>query len=229
MEDKYGKEIKIRQTAYDRFVFEMPNNDVIINVLFKKTVDNETINKMPFVDVTENDWSYEFIKYVYENGIMKGVSDTLFEPRNNTSRAMLVTMLYRLDNSLIDDQYELKFSDIDENSYYEDAVKWAEKNNIISGYSSDKFGPHDNITREQLVTVLYRYAKYKNINIDYELINDNKFNDIRNIGEYAVDAVNWAISCDILQGINDDKLDPQGFATREQIATIFMRFMQFSE
>ena len=127
MEDKYGNEIKIRQTAYDRFVFEMPNNDVIINVLFKKTVDNETINKMPFVDVTENDWSYEFIKYVYENGIMKGVSDTLFEPRNNTSRAMLVTMLYRLDNSLIDDQYELKFSDIDENSYYEDAVNGQRK------------------------------------------------------------------------------------------------------
>lgn len=233
VEDNAGKRVELTQVGDNKFSFNMPSKDVIIEALFEKTVesniDDELITKMPFTDIMQNDWSYDAIKYVYDNGIMNGISNTLFLPKNNTSRAMLVTMLYRLDSSLIDSQYKSKFSDIDKNSYYEDAVKWAEKNNIISGYSSDKFGPHNNITREQLATVLYRYAKYKNINIDYKLINDNKFNDIRNVGEYAVDAVNWAISCDILQGVNDDKLDPQGFATREQIATIFMRFMQLSE
>ena len=177
----------------------------------------------PFIDVDENDWFYDAVTYVYSEGMMDGVSDTQFAPNSNLTRGMVVTMLYRLE-----DEPRVTgssgFDDVASGAWYADAVTWAAENGIVNGVSDAEFAPNDNITREQLAAILYRYAEYN----DYDVSGRDdlsEFTDRDSISGYALDAMRWAVDEGLITGITDTTIEPQGTATRAQAATMFMRFM----
>ena len=189
--------------------------------------DNEPENTettIQFTDVNENDWYYDAVKYVYANGLMSGVSDTTFAPNANTTRGMIVTVLYRMENQpnvTIDNS----FKDVKSTDYYGNAIYWAKQNNIVSGYNSTTFAPNDNITREQMAAILYRYAAYKGYSVD-KTSDLSNFNDTSNISNYALTPIKWAVSSGLISGMGDSAISPLGNASRAQIATILMRFIE---
>lgn len=189
--------------------------------------DNEPENTettIQFTDVNENDWYYDAVKYVYVNGLMSGVSDTTFAPNANTTRGMIVTVLYRMENQpnvTIDNS----FKDVKSTDYYGNAIYWAKQNNIVSGYNSTTFAPNDNITREQIAAILYRYAAYKGYSVD-KTSDLSNFNDTSNISNYALTPIKWAVSSGLISGMGDSTISPLGNASRAQIATILMRFIE---
>ena len=181
--------------------------------------------KNPFTDVNENDWFYEDVAYVYEHGMMAGTSKTTFSPNATTTRGMVVTVLYRLEGSPVLSSSS-SFSDVASGAYYQDAVAWAVANGITSGYGNGKFGPNDPITREQFAAFLYRYAKYKGLNVSVgEDTNILSYNDALTISEYAFPAMQWLCGEGIMQGSNGN-LMPAGNATRAQIAALLHRFCE---
>lgn len=189
--------------------------------------DNEPENTettIQFTDVNENDWYYDAVKYIYANGLMSGVSDTTFAPNANTTRGMIVTVLYRMENQpnvTIDNS----FNDVKSTDYYGNAIYWAKQNNIVSGYNSTTFAPNDNITREQMAAILYRYAAYKGYSVD-KTSDLSNFNDTSNISNYALTPIKWAVSSGLISGMGDGTISPLGNASRAQIATILMRFIE---
>jgi len=198
------------------------------------TIDNENtsveipVNKKVadpvsfFSDVSASDWFYSDVVFAKENGLMEGVGNNLFAPYVDTSRAMIVTLLWRLEGSPLETE-KSSFKDIESGSWYEAAVAWAAKNNLVNGYNSDTFGPNDTITREQFATILYRYAQFKGY--DISKTNDlAAFGDANAVSEYAVVAVKWAVANGLINGI-DSKLVPADGANRAQAAALFHRFV----
>ncbi len=177
-----------------------------------------------FSDVSETDWFAGAVAYVAERGIMQGTGDGLFSPNAPVTRAMLVTMLYRLDGSP-EVSAQIPFTDVEPGSWYYPAVCWAYENGIILGISDTEFGANLDITREQLVTILYRYALKRGLVGEYDVTLDD-FADKDQISPWAVEAMLWAKAEGIISGVTADTLDPQGAATRAQIAAIFQRFME---
>ena len=188
------------------------------------TDNNKPETTLPFTDVSEKDWYYEAVKYVYDNALMSGVSDKTFAPNANTTRGMIVTVLYRLENEP-DVNIDNSFNDVKPSDYYANAIYWAKKNNIVTGYNSTTFAPNDNITREQMATILYRYAAYKGYSID-KTSDLSGFTDVSNINDYALKPIKWAVSSNLISGMGDSTISPQGNASRAQIATILMRFIE---
>jgi len=181
--------------------------------------------KNQFTDVKEADWFYPAVKYVNEKGLMKGVSDTTFAPAATTMRAMLVTILYRLEGSPAVSTTN-PFSDVMAGKYYVDAVIWSAKNKIVGGYGNGKFGPEDPISREQMAAILYRYASFKGYEISAK--GDlTKFVDADSVSVYAKDAMLWANAKGLIQGY-DLKLTPKGNASRSQAAAIIQRFLELN-
>ncbi len=178
----------------------------------------------PFTDVSKSDWFYEAVLYVAENGLMNGTGNSQFSPYITTSRGMIVTILYRLENEPAV-WSSCPFDDVTPGSYYEDAITWAAANGIVNGYGKD-FGPDDAITREQLAAILWRYAKYKDYDVSVgENTNILSYNDASDVAEYAVPAIQWACGAGIIQGDNGN-LMPQGSALRSQAAAILQRFCE---
>ncbi len=182
----------------------------------------EVTVKLPFDDVNENDWFYNAVKYNYCNKIMSGLNGSTFSPNSNVTRGMLVTILYNLEGhpSITGTS---KFSDVqNKNIYFYNAVVWASNNNVVSGYANGNFGPDDNITREQLATILYNYSrykgKYKTVYADY-----SKFTDSNKISDFAKWGMNWAVGNQIVNGSNG-KLNPQGTATRAEAAAMISNY-----
>ena len=178
-----------------------------------------------FEDILTTDWFYDAVKYALEHMLFNGVSETEFAPNVTTNRAMLVTVLHRLDGKKVSSK-QLPFKDVLENTYYIDAVKWSFENEIINGTTENTFSPNASLTREQLVTILYRYASKIGVvpeKVEYDLPIYDDFNDI---SEYAVDAFQWAVSQNIITGRTETSLAPKGTATRAEVATILMRFQQ---
>ena len=154
---------------------------------------------------------------------MAGTSDTTFSPNETTTRGMIVTILYRLEGEPA--AVASNFQDVPAGQYYADAVAWASANGIVSGYGDGLFGPNDTITREQMASILYRYAQYK----DYDVTASNDlsgFTDVSSVNSYAASAMQWANAEDLITGVSSTKLDPQGSAIRAQVASILMRFIQ---
>ena len=178
---------------------------------------------MAFTDVSENAAYYDAVKYVYENGLMNGVSDTRFAPASTLTRAMVVTILYRIEGEPAT-RYNGMFRDVANYQWYTDAVEWAAKNNIVTGYTSGKFGPEDPVTREQLAAILYRYALSKGsvLPAGYSL---TAYADGSNVSSYAVSAVKWAVAEGILEAQNG-KLQPRDAANRAQVAIAVAAFHQ---
>lgn len=177
----------------------------------------------PFTDVSKSDWFYDDVMYVYEKGLMNGTGGTAFSPYLSTTRGMIVTILYRMEGSPTVTESCL-FADVKSGSYYEKAVTWAAANGIVNGYSSEQFGPNDNITREQLAAIFYRYAGYKEMEAVTLAEHLTGFADSDKISTYAISAMNWAVGEGLMQG-SGNYLSPQGDATRAQVAAILHRFL----
>lgn len=182
-----------------------------------------TNGKLPFTDVSENDWFYDDVVFVYEEGLFAGTSDTTFSPNADMTRAMLVTVLYRLEGEPAVSGRS-GFADVKLNSYYEDAVTWAANNGIVNGTSDTAFSPDSNVTREQMAAILYRYAQYKNYSTaaDASLTG---FSDHASVSGYAVTSLQWAVAEKLVNG-TAGKLMPIGNATRAQVAAILHRFVE---
>ena len=178
----------------------------------------------PFTDASEKDWFYDDTMFVYKNGLMLGTSKTLFSPHGTVTRGMMATILWRMEGSLAP-KGENSFTDVEAGRWYADAITWAAENGIFAGYSMDKFGPDDPITREQLTAIFYRYADYKG----YKLTitgNLDKFEDADKITDYAKTVMQWAVGNGLIKGKSENLLDPQGTATRAEISAMLHRFVE---
>ena len=209
------------------YTFEKVNAKAEITAKFKKidAVPNPSDKpeptdwNNPFVDVSNNDWFYNSVKYAYENGLMYGVSDTEFAPDGDVTRAMFVTVLYRTEGEPYAENSS--FVDVASDSYYANAVAWAEENKIVSGVSDTEFAPDMSITREQMAAIVYRYAEYKNCDIT---VNETaNYVDSDSISDYARNAVDWLSEQEIMSGNTDGTFAPQANSTRAQTAAVFMR------
>ena len=186
-------------------------------------VIDEKSHALPFTDVEEEDWFCEAVEFVYRSDLMAGISGTLFAPNMSTTRAMIVTILYRLEGEPAVAGVS-SFTDVPEDTWYTQAVKWGEESGVINGYGHGLFGPEDNITREQMATILYRYAAYKGYDVSGR--GDlSAFRDGGSVGFWAVNGVSWAVDAGLMAGMGNSTLAPQGEATRAQIATVLMRFV----
>ena len=199
-----------------------PGKVTISAIIGEMELTYEVTIKLPFDDVNENDWFYNAVKYTYCNKIMSGLNGNTFSPNTKVTRGMLVTILYNLEGhpSITGTS---KFADVqNKNIYFYNAVVWASNNNVVSGYANGKFGPDDNITREQLATILYNYCrykgKYKTVHADY-----SKFTDNNKISDFAKWGMNWAVGNQIVNGSNG-KLNPQGTATRAEAAAMISNY-----
>ena len=182
-----------------------------------------TDGKLPFTDVHETDWFYNDVLFVYEEGLFAGTSDTTFSPNAAMTRAMLVTVLYRLEGEPAVSGRS-GFSDVTFNSYYEDAVTWAADNGIVNGTSITTFSPNANVTREQMAAILYRYAQYKKYNTAASS-SLNGFTDQASVSGYATASLEWAVAEKLVNG-SAGKLMPTGNASRAQVAAILHRFAE---
>lgn len=178
-----------------------------------------------FVDVDESAWYYNSVKYVLDNGLMSGVSEKEFAPDMDITRAMFVTVLYRAAGApdMSEEIWGYPFEDVDAESWYGAAVYWARNNDIIQGYSDEKFAPNEPVTREQMAAILYRYAQFKSISTD-ETGDLSQFTDSDSISEWAKNSVDWAIGKGLLTGKGNGILDPTGNATRAEVAAMLQRF-----
>lgn len=176
-----------------------------------------------FEDVTTNDWYYEAVKFVNEAGLFKGLSDTEFGANVTMNRAMIVTVLHRLAGETEASNNNINFNDISNEEYYTNAVIWAVENGIVNGVGNNEFAPQNNVTREQLIVMLYRYTKL-NGNLTEEQANLSSYDDVNLISDYAEEAFAWAIQKGIITGRTTTTLAPQGIATRAEVATMIMRF-----
>ena len=194
----------------------------------KPAVDNtkpasDSKPKLPFTDVSTSDWFYSDVMFVYENGLFSGTDSRSFSPNASMTRAMLVTVLYRLEGEPVGTGSS-SFSDVCSGSYYEKAVAWAAANGIVTGTGSTSFSPDAKVTREQLAAILYRYAQYKKLDTDAGAKLDS-FSDAGNVSGYASEALSWAVSEGLINGASG-RLMPKGDATRAQVAAILHRFVE---
>ena len=186
--------------------------------------ENPGTGANPFTDVSEKDWFYGDVMFVYENGLMLGTSKTLFSPYGTATRGMMATILWRMEGSPAP-KGKNSFTDVEAGKWYADAITWTAENGIFAGYGKDKFGPDDPITREQLAAIFYRYADYKGYDLTVKG-NLDKFKDADKITDYAKTAMQWAVGSGLVKGKSGNLLDSQGTATRAEIAAMLHRFIE---
>lgn len=179
--------------------------------------------KLPFTDVSTSDWFYDDVAFVYKNGLFSGTDSRSFSPNASMTRAMLVTVLYRLEGEPTVTGRS-SFTDVRSGAYYEKSVIWAAANGIVTGTDSTSFSPDAKVTREQLAAILYRYAQYRKLDTDASA-KLNSFTDADSVSAYASEALGWAVSEGLINGASG-KLMPKGDATRAQVAAILHRFVK---
>jgi len=180
----------------------------------------------PFIDVKPDDWFYNAVAFVHANGLMVGTAEDVFSPNENLSRAMIVTILWRLEGSPAAEN-GTAFTDVASGQWYSDAITWASAstNGIVSGYGNNLFGPDDDITREQLALIMHNYAKYKSIS-QLEGEYKTEFTDADSVSSWAQDAMKWANAVGLINGRTTTTLVPSGTATRAEAAAILQRFIE---
>lgn len=210
-----GYTVKVEKYRDNVYRFKMPGTKVNVSAEFIRVTT-------PFTDLALSNWFYEPVSYVYWNGIMNGVTASEFRPNETTTRAMAVTVLYRLAGSP-KVSGTTTFKDVPANSWFANAVKWASDNGIVKGVSSTMFAPGNKVSREDFATILYRYAQYKHYSTS---ANDSLtiYTDRGSVSGYALNAMKWACAERILDGVGNNKLDPHGSATRAQLAAMIFRF-----
>lgn len=219
--DKDGKDVAVTEKD-GKYVFTMPASAVTVTGSFK--AETPAPVALPFTDVKSGNWFYDAVKYAYAQGLMTGTSATTFAPNGTMNRAMIVTVLYRLEKSPAVTGAS-KFTDVPAGQWYSDAVAWAAANKIVNGYDETTFGPMNAVTREQMAAILFRYEQVKGLeNVTLEE-NLNRFPDQNKISAYAIPALQWAVGQKIINGNADGTLDPTGTATRAQVAQIFTNLL----
>lgn len=217
--DANGRTIDLTDKGNGQYSFKMPNGRVSIDAEFKPISIDVPWNN-PFSDVSIRDWYYDAVKFVNQNGLMNGIGNSLFAPNTQLSRAMLAEILYNKEGrpTVISGS---TFEDVQPGLWYADAVAWASGKGVAAGYGNGLFGPDDDITREQIAVILYRYAGTPtppNLLLD--------FSDADKVSAWAQDAVHWAVSQGILSGKGDGILDPTGKATRAEVAQMLKNCLE---
>lgn len=215
--DEDGERLKLTENRDGTYSFTMPSGTANVYVRFSGS-------GLPFADVPSGSWYYDDIAYVYDAGLMTGLTATAFGPNLSTTRGMIVTILWRMENEPAA-KHGCPFADVRRGSYYEQAIAWASENGIVTGFDSSTFAPDRAITREQLAAILFRFAAYRGMDAVTLRENLSSFQDQAAISAYAVSALNWAVGEGLMQGTGD-KLEPTGNATRAQVAAMLRRFMQ---
>ena len=218
--DDYTKEEKISGKYYQRWL----EAEDISPEEYVKQNEKEEEQTAAFVDVKKSDWFYDEVQFAVSNGLFNGVGGDKFDPNGSMTRAMLVTVLYRLEGEPAV-RGTSPFSDVANNTWYTEAVIWAEDNNIVNGIGDNEFAPTANITREQMATVLYRYAQYKKYDTSASS-GLSKYNDVSSISAWALNALKWANAKSLITGRTTTTLAPKGTATRAEVAAILCRFVE---
>lgn len=215
--DEDGERLKLTENRDGTYSFTMPSGTANVYVRFSGS-------GLPFADVPSGSWYYDDVAYVYDTGLMTGLTATTFGPNLSTTRGMIVTILWRMENEPAA-KHGCPFADVRRGSYYEQAIAWASENGIVTGFDASTFAPDQAITREQLAAILFRFAAYRGMDAVTLRENLSSFQDQAAISAYAVSALNWAVGEGLMQGTGD-KLEPTGSATRAQVAAMLRRFMQ---
>lgn len=215
--DEDGERLKLTENRDGTYSFTMPSGTANVYVRFSGS-------GLPFADVPSGSWYYDDVAYVYDTGLMTGLTATTFGPNLSTTRGMIVTILWRMENEPAA-KHGCPFADVRRGSYYEQAIAWASENGIVTGFDASTFAPDRAITREQLAAILFRFAAYRGMDAVTLRENLSSFQDQAAISAYAVSALNWAVGEGLMQGTGD-KLEPTGNATRAQVAAMLRRFIQ---
>lgn len=215
--------VPLQEKGEGIYTFAMPAGDVTVAGTFAlEEEEEEPWPPFPFTDVPETMWYYDSVYYVYAHGLMNGTAATLFSPGNPTTRGMLVTILYRMEGSPQGAGWG-PFTDVTPGAYYAQPIAWAAWNSIVNGITSTTFAPDRNVTREQMAAILYRYTAWKGWDVSQQG-NLFQFTDWQKVQTYARTPLAWAVASGLIQGKENQRLDPGGPATRAEVATILQRF-----
>lgn len=218
--DAKGSELELTDKGNGKYTFRMPASKVTVEAVFTEILPEP----LPFIDVDEDAWYADAVRYVYEHDLMAGYGGDLFGPNDELSRAQFCQIIYNME-----DQPTVTgssaFTDVADGAWYANAVTWAAENGIVGGYGGGLFGPEDNITREQFAAILYRYAQAKGYGTtaSFDL---SAYGDVSDVSAWAISAMQWACGKDIINGTSPTTLAPQGTATRAQAATMLQRFCE---
>ena len=225
-----GKEVELTDNGDGTYTFTMPSADVKISAIFAEDPDWTEPEPEPepstdvsdiFIDVAPNAWYKDAVQYAYAGGLMTGVSANEFAPDATTTRGMIVSMLARLEG--VESANDAGFADVND-EWYATAVNWAASVGVVNGYEDNTFRPNDAITREQLAAILMNYAAYKGEDVSARASLD-AYSDAENVSTWATDTMQWAVAKGLLTGVTADTFQPQGAATRAQVAAISQRFL----
>lgn len=219
--------VELTKTGENTYTFVMPKNKVVVQAEFVE-LQPEPGSALPFIDVRMADWFYRGVLYAYQNGIMMGTSGRTFDPYDVLNRAMVAQIFYNMEHRPEQVSFrsaEPSFFDLIEGAWYTEAVNWVAAQNIMQGHGNGQFNPLDSLTREQLTTVLFRYAAFKGYDTSARA-DLSKFTDKDSISSYALEAMSWANAMGIVLGTTETTASPQGEANRAQTATVFQRFCE---
>ena len=192
-------------------------------------VEAQAASVSDFADVSSGAWYYSAVSYVTSKGLFNGTGNGKFSPNDSMTRDMIVTVLWRLDGEPKADE-PASFTDIAADKWYADAVAWGQANDIVNGIGHDLFAPGQEVTREQIAAMLYRYAKFKGYDVSVgEDTNIISFNDYDQTSKWAVPAMQWAVGAGIINGDSKGNLNSTASATRAEVATMLQRFIAFAE
>ncbi|MDY4081570.1 MAG: S-layer homology domain-containing protein [Candidatus Metalachnospira sp.] len=224
--DNNGDEIKVHDEGNGIYIFTMTASKAVVEVRFEKYNAEKNVDVqskfIPFTDISSDKWYYEGVKYVYERGIMNGISAHIFDPDTELTRAMVVRILYNIEGN--PETGANSFIDVNSNSWYLNAVSWAASNGIASGVGDGRFEPDSSITREQLSVMLYNYSLMKGWDTSRGGMAFQEFTDCESVSDWAANAVKWAVNYGIISGRSQDKLEPRGIATRAEASVMLMNF-----
>lgn len=216
--DKNGNDVALTNNGDGTYTFKMPASKVTVKATFIKDIVT-----LPFTDVSEGDWFYDPVCYVYSQGLMTGTSATTFEPNISLSRAMLVAVLHRLEGSLAASAGD--FTDVADGDWYAQAVNWAASVGVVNGFDDGTFQPNAAITREQMAAILRNYAAYKGLDVSASG-SLSTFTDAASVSDWAKESVEWAVGSGLLGGYEDSTLQPQGTTTRAEVASVLQRYLE---
>ena len=230
VKDASGRTVTVTRNANGTYSFTMPASRVTVSVEFAAIQTEPYCRRdgscpvSAFTDADANAWYHDGVHYVLEKGVMSGMGDGRFAPNGTTTRAQLATILWNMEGRPVVN-YLMDYADVNAGDWYAEAVRWATSQGLVSGYGDGSFGPNDELTREQLVTILYRYANLKGAAVSPDA-NIMDYDDVFEVSGWAVEAMRWAVQVKLVEGVGGNKLAPKDSATRAQIATIIMRYCE---
>ena len=230
--DENGRGVALTDLGNGTYSFRMPNGNVTVSAAFVAVDDtcakDSTCPAGSFTDTDADEWYHDGVHYCVEEGLMVGMPGDLFDPNGSTTRAQIVTVLWRLEGSPVVDA-DMTFADVAADEWYTEAIRWAQSVGVVEGYSETVFGPNDTVTREQLAVILYRYEQYKGGGFKGMWMFLLNYPDRADVSDWAYEAMCWMTMHKVIDGVpNGDgvKLDPAGGATRAQVATMLWRFCE---